>query len=352
MAEPAPRTALHGDAALVPVGAHQVLRARGADRVAFLHRLVTGRIEGVAVGEGSPALLLTVKGHIVAQMGVCVLADELRLLVPPGQGAATAAALSRYAIMDDFTVEPLDGDALRPLALHGPRAEERLRAAGVPVPEGLLARPRLAHAEVAGPGGPLWLVRQQTAGTAGLWCFGQSGQAGQAGDVQPLAELERRLTGAGVPTLSELEAEVLRLEAGEPRFGVEITDEYFPMEVGLRRSIDYQKGCYLGQEPIVRIRDRGHLNWRLCTLRALDEDTGGHAVAGARLASDEKPKVGRLTSVARLPGAPAVALGMVHISVPVGAVVRLRGEAGDEGAGGAAAAPGMRWLVTGEPEEA
>jgi tRNA-modifying protein YgfZ len=343
MPESAAMIVLRGDAALVPVGAHQVLHARGADRVAFLHRLVTGRIEGVAVGEGSPALLLTVKGQIVAQLSVCTLADELRLLVPPGQGAATAAALSRYAIMDDFTIEVPEGDRWRLLALHGPRSEDRLRAAGVPVPSGLLERPRLAHAEVDGPAGRLWLVRQKTAGVAGLWCFGEQAA---------VAELERRLDEGGVARLTDLESEVLRIEAGEPRFGVEITDEYFPMEVGLRQAIDYQKGCYLGQEPIVRIRDRGHLNWRLCSLRALDDADAASltAVAGARLASDEKPKAGRLTSVARLPGALPVALGMVHISVPVGAVVRLRSGAGDEAAAGAGT--GMRWLVTGEPEDA
>ena len=108
---------------------------------------------------------------------------------------------------------------------------------------------------------------------------------------------------------------MLRIRAGEPRFGAEITADYFPMEVGLSGAIDYTKGCYLGQEPIVRIRDRGHLNWRLVTLVA---DRTGPVAVGDRLEADVKPKAGRVTSVAALPGQPAVALGMLHVSVPVG----------------------------------
>ena len=124
-----------------------------------------------------------------------------------------------------------------------------------------------------------------------------------------------------MPRWIPLQAEVLRIRAGEPRFGAEITADYFPMEVGLSGAIDYTKGCYLGQEPIVRIRDRGHLNWRLVTLVA---DAPGPVAVGDRLEADIKPKAGRITSVAALPGQPAVALGMLHVSVPVGTPVRIK----------------------------
>jgi folate-binding protein YgfZ len=118
-------------------------------------------------------------------------------------------------------------------------------------------------------------------------------------------------------------AEALRILAGEPKFGVDITADVFPMEVGLDPVIDYSKGCYLGQEPIVRIRDRGHINWRLVGLR-LAEDVP--VVAGDRLESDARPKAGRVTSAARLPGQAPVALGLVHVSIPVGTTVRVRHE--------------------------
>src|SRR5687767_4097106 len=91
------------DAALVDVGAREVIHGSGADRIGFLHRLLTSNVEPLPVGAGTRALLLTTKGHIVADMHVCILPEETRLIVTAGQGAPTAEALSRYAIMDDFT---------------------------------------------------------------------------------------------------------------------------------------------------------------------------------------------------------------------------------------------------------
>src|SRR4029077_20401010 len=96
---------------------------------------------------------------------------------------------------------------------------------------------------------------------------------------------------------------------------------YFPMEVGLVGAIDYAKGCYLGQEPIVRLRDRGHINWRLVQL-----DVAGAVdpAAGDALESDVKPRAGKITSVSRFAGGRGVALAMLHVSVPVGGDVRIK----------------------------
>jgi folate-binding protein YgfZ len=131
----------------------------------------------------------------------------------------------------------------------------------------------------------------------------------------------QRLADAGTPTLEAAAAEAARIAALEPRFGAEITADYFPMEVGLDGAIDYAKGCYLGQEPIVRIRDRGHINWRLVRL----DLAGPQDVAPSDpLETDAKPKAGRITSAGRLPDGRGVALAMLHMSVPVGATVRVR----------------------------
>ena len=176
-----------------PVGAWELAHATGNDRIAFLHRLVTGRIEGLAPGEGARALLLTVKGHIVSDLRVAADADRVHLVLPPGQGETTVAALSRYAVMDDFEARLDAGRAAAGGARSG--REERLRAAGVAVPDGFLARPRLAHAQAASAAGPLWLLREQAGGAAGIWCFGE------AAAIQALAD---QLRAAGVPDLDPL----------------------------------------------------------------------------------------------------------------------------------------------------
>lgn len=307
------------DAAIVPGAPAALLRVRGGDRVTFLHRLLSADVAGVPPGRGTRALLLDTKAHVVADFRVFVADDEVRLLVESGGGAAevaaaaaaAGAALSRYAVMDDVAVT-VDED-FQIARVHGPGAEARLAAAGVPAPLGFSALAPWAHAMVGGAAGPLWLVRARAWGADGIWVGG--GRAAIAG-------VAAQLVAAGVATLAEATAEALRIEAGEPRAGAEIDQEHFPMEIGLAGAIDYGKGCFLGQEPIVRIRDRGHINWRLVRLRV----AGDVAPApGDRLEHDAREKAGRVTSAARLPDAPAaVALGLLHVSVPEGEAVRVR----------------------------
>jgi tRNA-modifying protein YgfZ len=298
------------DAALVDPGAWETIVATGNDRVGFLHRLLTGKVEGAPAGQGGRTMLLTPKGHPVADLMFFVGLDEVRLLAPPGQGAAAAAALARYAVMDDVVTRVLGDQRL--LAVHGARAGERVAAAGVSLPPALAEAAPFAHAEAAGPAGPLWVVHMRAFGADGLWLFGSE---------TALQEVRARLAGAGVGTLAPETAEVLRILAGEPKYGAEVTADYFPMEVGRTTAIDYTKGCFLGQEPIVRIRDRGHINWRLVGLRFVE---AGQVAAGDRLESDLKPKAGRITSVATLPDGRPAALGLVHVSIPAGAEVRVR----------------------------
>ena len=299
----------------------------------FLHGIVSGNVAGTPVGGGCHAALLTAKAHVVAEMRIFVREADLYVVVAAGQGEPTATALARYAIMDDFAA------ARRPdfelVALLGPTAGDWLGDVGYP-PRGLASLPVWSHADVAPeagtPGGPgavdrvggagtsaaagaagatgvLWLARVHQLGVDGYWI------GGPAADVErTVAALEK----AGVHRLAPDVAEAARIVASEPAWGREITGDYFPMEVGLDDAIDYTKGCFLGQEPIVRIRDRGHVNWRLVRLDLLGEGGSRDPSPGDRLESDNKPKAGKVTSVARLPDGRGVALGLVHVSVPAG----------------------------------
>src|SRR3954463_10730589 len=82
-------------------GARELIVATGADRIRFLHGIVTGNVAGTPVGGGGRSALLTPKGHVVADMRIFVRAGEVWIVVAPGLAAPTAEALSRYAIMDD-----------------------------------------------------------------------------------------------------------------------------------------------------------------------------------------------------------------------------------------------------------
>jgi folate-binding protein YgfZ len=282
--------------------ARELIVATGADRIRFLHGLVTGDVAGQAPGRGCRAVLLTPKGQVVSDMRIFVRADDVRIVVDAGQAAPVAAALARYAIMDDFSATPAPDFSL--FSLLGPAAAARLAGTGVDA-GALGAAPELAHAEV----GPLWLARVRGLGTDGFLI------GGGAADVAAL----RAKLAATVPELDPAVADAARFDALEPRFGAEITADYFPMEVGLGGAIDYTKGCYLGQEPIVRVRDRGHINWRLVGLDVVGPQDPR---PGDLLTSEVKPKAGKVTSVGRFPGGRGVALAMAHVSLVVGATVR------------------------------
>jgi len=296
--------ALKTDAALLAPLSKDLVVARGEDRVRFLHGVVTGNVAGTPVGGGAHALLLTPKAHILSEMRIFIRPHDLYLVVAAGEGARSAEALSRYAVMDDFVAEA--APSLHALAVLGPQAAIRLDALDLPG-SALGAQPLWSHADA----GPFWLAHVAHLGAQGFWI------AGPEAEVRRLADA---LAAAGVPRMSPATAEAARVAAGEPLWGREITDEYFPMEIGLGDAIDYKKGCFLGQEPIVRIRDRGHTNWRLARVELPD---GGAVQPGDRLETDEKPKAGKLTSAAG-----AGALGVVHVSVPAGARVRIASAGG------------------------
>jgi folate-binding protein YgfZ len=293
------------DAVLGPAAApaRELVVATGADRIRFLHGLVTGNVAGTEPGRGCRAALLTPKGQVVSDLRIFVRPDDVRIVVDAGQAATLATTLARYAIMDDFAAAPVPEFSF--FSLLGPAAAGRLAAARVDV--GTLATaPPLAHAEV----GSFWIARVRELGADGFWI------GGAATDVASL----REKLAADVPELEGAVAEAARIDALEPRFGAEITADYFPMEVGLAGAIDYTKGCYLGQEPIVRVRDRGHINWRLV---GLDIAGAADPRPGDALTCDAKPKAGRVTSAARLPDGRGVALAMAHVSLPVGATVHI-----------------------------
>ena len=301
--------ALTREAVLRADTGRELIVATGADRSRFLHGIVTGNVAGTPAEGGLLSALLTPKGHVLADMRIFVRADDMWIVVDAGQAEPVATGLARFAIMDDFAAAPRPDFAFS--SLIGPAAAERLTAIGADI--ALLAgAPLFAHAQVATAAGEIFVARARELGGDGFWL---------GAPPAVLAAVHERLGAAGTPELEPAAAEAARIVVVESRFGAEITPDYFPMEVGLDAAIDYAKGCYLGQEPIVRIRDRGHINWRLV----------GLDVAGAedpsvqdRVESDAKPKAGRVTSAGRLPDGRGVALAMLHTSVPVGAAVRIQ----------------------------
>ena len=283
---------------------------KGRDCLAFLHRVTTGDIAGTKSLGGAPTLLLDSKSRVLFVSCAFIGADSVRLVVPAGQGLGLAQGLSKFAIMDDCQFDPLPGISV--LSILGPDAGNLLESEGFTQTADLLALPPLSHREFSHPTlGPVWLAHVSELGAKGIWVSGPEGT---------IASLAKAIVARGVPSLGVQEVERLRILAMEPRVGSEILPDRFPVEVGLGRAICHAKGCYVGQETIVRMRDRGNCRRRLVLLQL---DTNDAPAVGDILDAPTRPTAGQITSAIDLPDGNAVALALLSTTIPVGASVQI-----------------------------
>lgn len=287
-------------AAAVRIPAPGLLYVRGKGRAGFLHGLLSADVKSLEAGRGALACLLSAQGKLTAPLGVYAFEAEHLLVCPPGAAAAAAAVLSKMAPLADCTVEDATGTREAWLLL-GPR-----RAA---VLEALAARPCDPGADgartAATASGPVLALSDFLSGPEAILILAAPGAA---------ERLDGALRGA-LDTVGALELpppalESLRLEAGMPAWGAEAGPDCFPQELGLGRAVHPSKGCYLGQEIMSRLKDRGHVNRRLCVLH-LDSP----AAPGDAVESSQGEVLGRLGSVAPSPSAP-VTLAMALLKDP------------------------------------
>jgi folate-binding protein YgfZ len=263
MLTPAQLQAAREGAAVGPVLPAGFLRLAGADAQSFLQRLSTQDLSRLRPGEAAYAAFLTAKGHLVAEGHVLAEEGALLLAVDPAAIAEARAHLERYVVMDDVEVSDLSA-ALRVLPVLGPGAGARLAGRGGPRAVSTVRR--------GVPALDLWLP---------------------AGEAEAL---RAALAGEGLPALDAAGLDALRVLGGQARFGPDLDAARLPMEAGLTgAAISFTKGCYLGQEIVVRATARGQLQRGLVQL-TLPPDAG----PGTALRAGDA-EVGVVTSAADTP---------------------------------------------------
>jgi folate-binding protein YgfZ len=296
----------------------------GKDRVAFLQGLVTNDVKKLVPGQGCAAAFLTAKGKLLAECVVLCEADRLVLDTPPELSATVEALLRTYLVFNEVTIAN-ETDAIQVLHLAGAvlgeeTAENFLGRFMGPGEGDALPREAHSHAPAAFtfketlPGGaagaappraagggatPIVVVRENRTGVPGF-------------DVRLPSYLSREtlssLLSAGATLGTEADLEGRRIAAGIPRWGAELTEAVLPDEARLRERgfVAENKGCYVGQEIVARIKTYGHVNRRLVRLSI----SGGVPRPGEEILF-EGEKAGSLTSVAPAPGGGAEALAYV-----------------------------------------
>ncbi len=288
-----------------------LLEVRGSDRIRWLDGMITGDVKGLEKrgdGAGCYALLLTHRGAIVADLHVGRLVgrtvgrmgEALLLECKRSEVGRIRAVLEKMIIADDVALGDRSGE-LAVLGIEGARSGDVLaRASGLAV---LPSADGWGEAEFAGA-------------EVLVAAFGWSGELAYQLRVEPTklgvvrAALEASAASLGVDCVAGDSAllEVLRIEAGIPALGAELDEEVLPPEARLERAVANNKGCYVGQEIVARLRSRGQVNHLLVGLRFEGDllPAAGTALSAAGRAT------GEITSVATSPSEGAIGLAFVR----------------------------------------
>ncbi|MBK8914046.1 MAG: folate-binding protein YgfZ [Phycisphaerales bacterium] len=289
-----------------------LLRVEGADRHAWLHNLLTNDVKRLTPGTGCYAFACDVRGRVQFDLNVLSDNDALLLDCAADRRELLRLWLDRYLLSEKATIAV--EDRLGRIGLCGPRAAEVVRAitgseaaalaefGHCPLSDGSAGERVVRHDFAVGPGFELMVVD-----AAGWW--------------------ERLARVHGVRPAGLIALDSLRIEAGVPWFGRELDERTVAPESGqIGRAIVYDKGCYLGQEIIERMRSFGNPARRLARFRV----SGDAEVAVPAQLALQGAECGRLTSLAALgDGESRAGLGYVRFAVAAGVLLAL-GDTGRE----------------------
>jgi folate-binding protein YgfZ len=291
--------ALRAGAGLVDRGYLGRLQLTGADRRSYLQGLLTNDIESLSPGTGCYAALLTAQGRMVTDMRVFELGDAILIDLPVGLAENVRAHLDRFVFSEDVQVHDVTAERAE-IGLYGPTAASVVTRV-LQATADAVALPVFGSVRATYDGHDTIIVRSDDTGVLGYDVFSA------ASDARPL--IQAFLT-AGATVVDAEAAEIVRIEAGRPRFGKDMDAETIPLEAGIDdRAISRTKGCYVGQEVIIRVLDRGHGR---VVRRLVGLSLDGDVASGAPIASGDR-SIGRMTSAGYSPALDRpIGLGYVH----------------------------------------
>ena len=268
----------------------------GSDRVRWLNGMVTNNIRDLNVGAGLYAFLLNPQGHILGDLTAYNRGDSLLVETDTAQAERILATFDHYIIMDDVEVTDVSA-TLTTVGVTGPKAETLLRAAGFELP---VLQP-LQTADILWQKVALTIVRGEHEAYPSYELWVAPAQADS---------LLKALQSAGAVPVGRDALEFYRVALGTPRYGQDIRERDLPQETEQQRALNFNKGCYVGQEIVERIRSRGAVHRKFTGFNL----AGPLPSPGTKIQVQAKD-VGEITSSALIPAAEgdqAVALGYIR----------------------------------------
>lgn len=283
---------LRSDAAWMNLTGRGVIRVTGEDRARLLHAMSTNDVNSLPPGRSLYAFFLNAQGRMLADAYIHNLGDSFLLDTEPELRHKLFEHLDKFIIADDAVLSD-ETDNWRIVSVEGPQFEHKLKALGYPVPDA-------PYANIAREG----------------WFAARIGSTARDGfrlflprDSDQAFLLDEQLLRFGLPQASTEDARIVRLENGIPRYGEDLTERYLTGEAGVEHALHFNKGCYLGQEIVERVRSRAQVHRLLKQIRIQAPEA---PPPGTKLESEGKA-VAELTSAAYSPAWNAVAaLGYVR----------------------------------------
>ncbi len=275
----------------------------GADRGTYLQGLLTNDVAALKPGQGCYSAYLTPQGRMIADMHLYELGDVILMTTTRDVKDTVLFKLDQFVFAEDVQLGDVSATFAQ-FAIVGPRAAQVVAALVPSVTEDALrALPDHGNTRTEFRAAPAIVTRTTDAGEPGYDVYVEAAHA----DV-----LKSALLSSGVPLLDAAVADAIRIEAGVPAFHRDMDEETIPLEAGIEsRAISFTKGCYVGQEVIVRVLHRGH--GRVARkLVGLSIEGAAVPASGATVAAAAR-EVGHVTSATWSPALDrAIALGYVH----------------------------------------
>ena len=267
---------------------------RGSDRVRWLNGMITNNVRDLVPGHGVYAFLLNPQGKIQADLYAFNRGDTLIVTADRSQVETILQIFERYIIMDDVEMENNTGK-FDTLGIAGPKSAEILMALDF---QQQLASLEFASWNFRGMGLTVVRCDNPCLPNFELWL-----------DPAHASPIFQVLLECGAVRVGNAMLETLRIACGIPKFGRDIRERDLPQETAQDRALNFNKGCYIGQEIVERVRSRGAVHRTLVGFRA-----ASMLSPGARIQNEGKD-VGEITSVAAVPAGPqgqVLALGSIR----------------------------------------